>query len=122
MPLHGCINYSDFLKPATATKTISAPSGKRAMTAAIAAAGKTGWTPKVISLETNYMLAEQEPDVVGRSARSYAFSLEVRLPERGRGRVTVTVVPPQGITSDTPTQVYADAFVQALARELGHGK
>lgn len=120
--LTGCINYTDFLRPATATASIDAGSSKRAMKAAISAAGHTGWTPKVISLETDYLMAEQEPDVVGRSARSYAFSLDVRLPERGRGLVTVTVVPPQGITSYTPTDVYAHEFLDVFLRELGRSR
>lgn len=47
-----------YVKPATVSRSIKSRSAKLAMKAAIAAAGKQGWTPKTISTETNYIFAE----------------------------------------------------------------
>jgi hypothetical protein len=109
-----------YVKPANATHQINANSVEKAVKAAVTASGKTEtrWTPKTISMETGYFLAEFQPDVIGRSARNYAYTLEVRVPEGGRGDVQVTVTPPQGISGGKPTadmvKEFLDAYDQAL--------
>lgn len=108
------------LQPASVTRQINAQSVEKAVKAAVTASGKTGWTPKTISIETGYLLAEYQPDIVGRSARDYAYKLEVRVPDGGRGDVQVTVTPPQGIMGgkkpDVMVNEFLDAYEQALKR------
>jgi len=107
-----------YAKPASASRQIDAASTERAVKAAIAATGKTGWTPKTVSVETGYVLAEFQPLVGARSARDYAYKLEVRIPDQGRGELQVNVTPPTGVIADKPTEDYVreflDAFMQAL--------
>jgi hypothetical protein len=109
-----------YVKPASATHQINANSVEKAVKAAVTASGKTEtrWTPKTISIETGYFLAEFQPDVIGRSARSYAYTLEVRVPEGGRGDVQVTVTPPQGISGGKPTEDMVKEFFDAYEKAL----
>jgi hypothetical protein len=88
--------YGDqYLKAITKSRQISAQSQKEAVNAAVSAAGKTEWTPKMISVETGYVLAEHVPNVKAmNAARNYAFRLEVRLPETGKGEATIVITPP----------------------------
>ena len=46
-----------YLKPISKSRQISTGSQKEAVNTAVKAAGKTGWTPKTISVETGYVLA-----------------------------------------------------------------
>ena len=107
-----------FVKPATVTRTINSTSVDKAVKAAVTAAGKTAWTPKTISVETGYVLAEYQPDVVGRSDRDYAYKLEVRIPEKGSGDVQVIVTPPRGIMGGKAPELMANEFLDALADAL----
>lgn len=111
--------YKDrYAKPATVSRNIKAHSAKTAMKAAVAAANKQGWTPKTISAETNYILAEQVPDVkYTRGARDYTYKLQVQLPENGNGEVSATVTPPTGVVGK-PSEEIASEFLVALISEL----
>lgn len=111
--------YGDkYVKPATVTKQINASSGKAAVSAAVSAAGKTGWAPKTISVETGYVLMERTPDVkFTRGARDYTYRLEVRVPESGNGVASVTVTPPTGVLGK-PSDEIANEFLDALTSEL----
>jgi hypothetical protein len=88
--------YKDkYAKPATVSRQINSSSGKAAVNAAVSAAGKTGWTPKTISVETGYVLAEAVADVkYTRGARDYTYRLEVRVPDSGKGDTNVVVSSP----------------------------
>jgi hypothetical protein len=107
-----------FAKPATITRHINSNSVERGVKAAVTAAGKTSWTPKTISIETGYVLAEYQPEVVGRGARDYSYKLEVRIPEKGRGDVQVVVTPPRGIIGGVSPEVMANKFLDAFAEVL----
>lgn len=107
-----------FVKPASVTHQINAPSVERGVKAAVTASGKTGWSPKTISVETGYLLAEYQPDVVGRSSRNYAYTLEVRVPNKGRGEIHVTVTPPKGIMGGKAPEVMANEFLDAYVQAL----
>ena len=112
--------YGDqYLKPITKSRQISAQSQKEAVNAAVSAAGKTEWTPKTISIETGYVLAEHVPNVKAmNAARNYAFRLEIRLPETGKGEATIVITPPQGITSSVTMEEVANKYLDALESEL----
>ena len=112
--------YGDrYLKPITKSRQISAQSQKEAVNAAVSAAGKTEWTPKTISVETGYVLAEHIPTVQGmNAARNYAFRLEVRLPETGKGEATIVITPPQGMVSSMTMEEGANKYLDALVSEL----
>ena len=112
--LSGC----NYVKPASGTGTITAPSTKRAMRAAVAAANELGWTPRTVSVETGYMLAEQEVGVVSGSEKHYIYTLAVQLPERGRGDVQVTVTPPVQVLGGTPTTTMVDEFLKLFSQKL----
>ncbi len=105
-----------YLKPITMTRAIAADSQRAAVNAAVSAAGKTQWTPKTISVETGYLFAEWTPTVGAmNSARNYAFKLEVRLPETGKGDASISITPPQGLISkeiamDGLAKTYLDAL------------
>ncbi|MES2188717.1 MAG: peptidoglycan-binding domain-containing protein [Pseudomonadota bacterium] len=110
-----------YAKTATVTRRVNASSGSAAIKAAVAAAGKTGWSPKTISMETNYLLAERVPDAgITRGAREYVYKLEVRAPEGGRGDLSVTVTPPTGVLGK-PSEDIANEFLDALSAELPGG-
>jgi hypothetical protein len=112
-----------YLKPITKSREIHAQSQKQAVNAAVSAAGKTEWTPKTISVETGYVLAENVPTVKGmNAARNYAFKLEVRLPETGKGEATIIITPPQGLVSSTTMEEIANKYLDALVSELGAKK
>jgi hypothetical protein len=85
----------------------------------VSAAGKTGWIPKTISVETGYVLAEAVPDVkYTRGARDYTYRLEVRVPDSGKGETNVVVTPPAGVVSSKSTEELANEFLDALTTEL----
>ena len=108
-----------YLKPIAKSRAISADSQKTAVNAAIAAAGKTEWTPKTISVETGYMLAEKTPTVSGmNAARNYSFKLEVRLPTTGKGDANIVMTPPQGLISKVSMEELATKYLDALEAEL----
>lgn len=110
-----------YAKTATVTRRVNASSGSAAIKAAVAAAGKTGWSPKTISMEANYLLAERVPDAgMTRGAREYVYKLEVRAPEGGRGDLSVTVTPPTGVLGK-PSEDIANEFLDALSAELPGG-
>ena len=96
--------YGDqYLKTTTMSRAITAKSQKEAVNAAVAAAGKTDWIPKTISIETGYVLAEQVADArYTRGARDYTFRLEIRVPATGTGNASIVITPPHGLTSDLP--------------------
>jgi hypothetical protein len=98
------IPSSAYVQPASASKTISAPSGATAMRAAISAASSANWTPKTISNESGYLLAERDIRVSGRSERSDSYKLEVNVPTSGTGEVTVKVSPPPKVMGGQGTQ------------------
>ncbi len=64
------------------------------------------------------MLAERQLTVVGRSARDYAYKLEVRVPDKGQGELQVTVTPPTGIMGGKAPELMANEFLDALADAL----
>ena len=109
-----------YLKPITKSRQVSAESQRAAVNAAVSAAGKTEWTPKTISVETGYMFAEWTPTVGGmNAARNYAFKLEARLPENGKGDATVVITPPQGlISSKISMDELATKYLNALDVEV----
>lgn len=107
-----------FVKPATVARAVNSNSVENGVKAAVAAAGKTFWTPKTISVETGYVLAEYQPEVISRGPRDYAYKLEIRIPEKGRGDVLVTVTPPQGIMGGKPPEVMANEFLDAFGDAL----
>lgn len=107
-----------YAKPASATRVIGAPSAERAVKAVVAATGETGWTPKTVSVETGYVLAEFQPLVGVRSARDYAYKLEARIPNNGKGDLRITVTPPTGVIADKPTEQYVTEFLDAVSRAL----
>jgi len=117
--------YGDqYLQPISKSRQISAKSQRDAVNAAVSAAGKTEWTPKTISVETGYVLAEHDPNVkYARSeSRNYNFRLEVRLPPTGTGTASIVITPPQGLTSSMTMDEIATKYLDALEAELKTGK
>ncbi len=113
--------YGDqYLKPISMSREIASDSQKSAVSAAVAAAGKTQWSPKTISVETGYMFAEWTPPIFGmNAARNYAFKLEARLPESGKGTASVSITPPQGLVSkDITMEGLATKYLDALDTEV----
>lgn len=108
-----------YLKPISKSRQISAGSQKEAVQTAIKAAGKTGWTPKTISVETGYVLAEYVADLKYTIVtRDTTFRLEARLPDNGKGDAKVVITPPQGFVSSKTMDEIADEFLAALSKEL----
>lgn len=107
------------LKPISKSRQISASSQKEAVNTAVKAAGKTGWTPKTISVETGHVLAEYVADLKYMIvARDYTFRLEVRLPDNGKGDANIVITPPSGLVSSKPMDKIANEFLDALTNEL----
>ncbi len=107
------------LKPISKSRQISAGSQKEAVNTAVKAAGKTGWTPKTVSVETGYVLAEYVADIkYTMVARDYTFKLEVRLPENGKGDANIFITPPSGLVSSKTMDKIANVFLDALTNEL----
>lgn len=112
-----------YLKTTTQSSSISARSRKDAVSAAVRAASGTNWSPKTISPETGYVLAEQTPNVKYMdSSRNYTFKLEVQVPEGGKGMVTAKITPPQGMLSDTTLESELEKYFSALSKELSGAK
>ncbi|MDP1991605.1 MAG: SH3 domain-containing protein [Syntrophales bacterium] len=108
-----------YLKPISKSRQISASSQKEAVNIAVKAAGKTGWTPKTISVETGYVLAEYVADIKYTIvARDYTFRLEVRLPDHGKGDANIVITPPPGLVSSKTMDKIANVFLDALTNEL----
>ena len=108
--------------PATSSRNINATSLEGAVKAVVAASGETGWKPTTISVEMGYVLAEWQPDVIFRGDRDYAYTLEVRVPNNGKGDVRVTVSPPKGVMGGPSTEnmirEFLDAYEQAVREGL----
>jgi len=108
-----------YLKQISKSRQISASSQKEAVNTAVKAAGKTGWTPKTISVETGYVLAEYVADLKYTIvARDYTFRLEVRLPDNGKGDANIVITPPPGLVSSKTMDKIANVFLDALTSEL----
>lgn len=108
-----------YLKPISKSRQISAGSQKEAVQTTVKAAGKTGWTPKTISPETGYVLAEYVADLKYTIVtRDTTFRLEVRLPDNGKGDAKVVITPPQGFVSSKTMDEIANEFLAALSKEL----
>jgi hypothetical protein len=108
-----------YLKPISKSRQISAGSQKEAVNTAVKAAGKTGWTPKTVSVETGYVLAEYVADIKYTIvARDYTFKLEVRLPDNGKGDANIVITPPSGLVSSKTMDKIANVFLDALTNEL----
>ena len=108
-----------YLKPISKSRQISASSQKEAVNTAVKAASKTGWTPKTISVDKGYVVAEYVADIKYTIvARDYTFKLEVRLPENGKGDANVVITPPSGLVSSKTMDKIANVFLEALTNEL----
>jgi hypothetical protein len=92
------------------------------MKAAIAAASASDWTPKTISSETGYLLAEREIAVSGRRARNDAYRLEVNLPSSGTGNVSVKINPPPKVMGGKDTQQMLNEYLVALEQAASSQK
>jgi hypothetical protein len=112
------IPESAYVQPASVSKLIAAPSGEKAMKAAIAAATLNNWTPKTISAETGFLFAEREIRVVARSDRSDSYKLEVNLPTDGKGEVIAKVTPPPGVMGGESTESMVSQYLGALEASL----
>lgn len=112
--------YHDrYAQPATVTRIIQAASRKSVMNAAVIAAAQTGWTPKTISIDTGYLLAEAVPPVQSeRSGRDYTYRLALRVPDNGHGEAQVVVTPPHGMISSKSSEQLANDYLDALVTAL----
>ena len=108
--------FSDqYLKPITMSRMVNFSSKKTAVNAAVDAAVKVGYTPKTISVETGYVVAEYVADPkFTRGARDYTFKLTVRLPETGKGKASITITPPSGLVSSKTMEQEASEYFDAL--------
>jgi len=126
LPLCGCgqmiadaMFSNQYLQPISKSYPINASSKKKVVNAAIAAATKTNWITKTISVETGYILAENVADPkFTRGKRDYTFRLEVHIPEDGKGDVNISITPPSGLLSSKSMDELADEYFEALAKEL----
>lgn len=108
-----------YLKQISKLRQIAAGSQKEAVNAAVKAAGKTGWTPKTVSVETGTVLAEYVADLkYVIVTRDYTFKLEVRLPENGKGDATIVITPPPGLISSRTMDKIAYEYLDSLTHEL----
>ena len=108
-----------YLKQISKSQQVSASSQKEAVNSVIKAAGKTGWTPKTVSMETGYVLAEYVADLKYTIvARDYTFRLEVRLPDNGKGDANIVITPPPGLVSSKTMDKITNVFLDALTNEL----
>jgi hypothetical protein len=108
-----------YVQPSTVARPITAQSTASVMQAAVRAASSTGWTPRTISPETGFMLADREVRVVARAGRNDSYKLELVVPKTGRGEVTAKVTPPPGVVGGESPQTMANEYLDALARALG---